>query len=63
MRSMFPSVKIPQGNLIEAVLIANSVELIQKIAFPDAPGHSNLLGNMMVISTGPGWTANNTKKI
>ena len=30
---------------------------------PDAPGHSNLLGNMMVISTGPGWTANNTKKI
>ena len=30
---------------------------------PDAPEHSTLLGNMMVISTGPVWTVEDTKKI
>ena len=29
---------------------------------PDAPEHSTLLGNMMVISTGPVWTVEDTKK-
>ena len=28
---------------------------------PDAPEHSTLLGNMMIISTGPAWTVDNTK--
>ncbi len=30
---------------------------------PDAPEHSTLLGNMMVISTGPVWTVEDTEKI
>ena len=29
---------------------------------PDAPEHSPLLGNMMVISTGPVWTGETVKK-